>query len=383
MASRHPVDLAGTKGSMSDTGNTARARAKFNEAQQQADAASGYKLISVDDALDQLVDIGKKPVITTGLPTVDSALGFDGLLTGQVYDLCAGTGRGKTSLAGQIARHRANEGDAVLYPFYEAFAGYNVARMASGPMGVRSNEIIRAVEKHRAGVKKHVPAKIHFLSRPTLKQIGQATRDLADKTGKAPTVIVDYIQKLGDVIQTTMKNPDPRLAMSMASAGLLELAESTGATVIAINSISRMNNRRAVDPRRCPPYEFVDVAKESGAVEYDSAGMLVLSLSSDYEGDERIATLTVAKARYGTEMHIDMRFDGARGAWRDLGRVEADDTELRGIILDALDTPCASSNELIKRTKKRGADVRAILKKLTKAGEVHKTDDGYQSARSL
>ena len=62
-------------------------------------------------------------------------------------------------------------------------------------------------------------------------------------------------------------------------------------------------------------------AKESGAVEYDTAGLIVLSLSDELEDGERIATATLAKARYGQEMHIDMRFHGRRGSWRDLGRV--------------------------------------------------------------
>src|SRR5207342_2865315 len=62
---------------------------------------------------------------------------------------------------------------------------------------------------------------------------------------------------------------------------------------------------------------------ESGAVEYDGAGMIVLSLSNESDGEERIGTMTIAKARFGREIHIEARYHGARGTWRDLGEAWA------------------------------------------------------------
>lgn len=336
------------------------------------------QLISVADALDQLERISKAPVYKTPFPTLNEALGVGGMLGGQVYDLCSGTGRGKTSMAGQIALH--HRGD-VLIAFYEAFAGYNVARMAAGPLGLHSNQIIRNAEKHRDAVLGVIPSRIHFLARPTLELLRIESDRIAQSSGTAPFLILDYMQKLGDLIQAGQQRPDARLAMSQASAGLLELAEKSGSPVLAVNAISRMNNRRSSqDPRKVAPYEFVDVAKESGAVEYDSAGMLVVSLSQDSDAQGRIATLTVAKSRYGQEQHIDMRFDGASGAWTDLGRVERETKDvlppLRDAIRTALVKPAKNVTEIVRRTGRGRNDVLAEVRGMIADGEID-TDDGY------
>lgn len=339
------------------------------------------KLITVGDALQQLVKIGNAPVYTSPFPTLNEAIGLDGFLGGQSYNLAAGTGRGKTSWVGQQAMHTAATGHDVLIAIYEAFPGYNVARMAAGPLGVHSNQIIRDVGKHGPAVTKAIPPRIFFLDRPSLSLIREAADQLANASGKPPMVIVDYLQKLADGIQAEQNRPDARLATSQASAGLMDLASSTGSPVIAVSATSRMNNRKTADPRKLSPYELVDVAKESGAVEYDSAGLIVLSLSDDHEGDERIATMTVAKARFGEEVHIDMRFDGKRGAWRDLGRVERGsgsvEMPLRDAIRLALKTTSAPNTaEIIRRTKRGRNDVLAELRAMVIDGEVDKSD-GY------
>lgn len=338
-------------------------------------------LITNGQALEQLVKLSQAPVYTTPFPALNEALGFGGMLGGQVYDVCSGTGRGKTSLAGQFALHHARHGE-VLCAFYEAFAGYNVARMAAGLLGLPSNEIIRNVGQHGAAILRAMPPRFQQLDRPSLATVRAATLKLADRSGRAPLVIIDYMQKLGDMIQAGQHRPDPRLAMSQASAEVLDLASSTGATVIAINAISRQSNRRSQDPRKLAPYELVDVAKESGAVEYDSAGMLVVSLANDWEGDERIATLTVAKARFGLEQHIDMRFHGARGSWRDLGRVDGDEGEdiedaIRKVLARG---PAESRTALATATKKRRGAVLKAIKSMLDEGELVETARGFELA---
>ncbi|HVK89490.1 MAG TPA: hypothetical protein VM513_35450, partial [Kofleriaceae bacterium] len=98
--------------------------------------------------------------------------------------------------------------------------------------------------------------------------------------------------------------------------------DDTGVAIVCVSATGRGKGKLFQTPRKFAPYELVEVSKESGAVEFDGAGIIVLSLSDEYEDDERIATITVAKARFGTEVHIDARYNGRRGTWRDLGAAE-------------------------------------------------------------
>lgn len=339
------------------------------------------RFITVDDAIDEMIEVSKLPIVASPFPTLNDKLGTGGFMAGQNYTIVAGTGRGKTSCVNLMARHHASDGD-VIVAYYEAFAGYNVARMAAGPLGLHSNDLIRNPEQHRDAIRGVVPNRIRFLNRPTLASIREATEYLAQKTGKPPTVFVDYGQKLAELHQAGQARPDARLAMSETSTGLLELADDTKAVVVTVSSMSRMNNRRAADVRKLAPYELVDVAKESGAVEYDSAGMIVLSLSNEYEGDERIATMTLAKSRYGQEAHIEMRFDGKSGLWRDLGEVErAADDDVCDLVREALATPAVGSTELAKRVKRQRKAVFAAIKELIESEEIVRTDRGLELNR--
>lgn len=346
-------------------------------------------LTTIGDALEQLVKIGSAPVYPTPFPTLNEALGFGGMLGGQVYSLPGGTGRGKTSFIGQLAMHHATQGGSVLIAIYEAFAGYNVARMAAGPLGIHSNQIIRNVGAYASRVIEVVSPNIFFLDRPSLETLHQATDQIAQSTGSAPLVIPDYLQKIADLIQAGQQRPDARLATSQASAGLMDLALTTGSPVLAVSATSRVNSRKAQDPRKLAPYELVDVAKESGAVEYDGAGTIVLTLSDEFDGDERIATATMAKARYGIEMHIDMRFHGARGGWRDLGRVEQSSSKprksieppIRDAVLMALRlAPAESGTALAKRCGRNKKDVLAVIRELKSEDLVIETERGLEVA---
>lgn len=283
------------------------------------------RLIDVPSALEELASLATAPVYETPFPTLNEAIGFGGLLGTQAYTLAAGTGRGKTSFIAAVAQHTAMQGVPVLVISYEMKPGYIVARKAAGLIGTHSNEIIRG-RANTALILRAMPvAHLFFLHKPSLADVRTATAQLAQKFGTPPLVIVDYLQKLAEHIARGQARPDLRLATSEASDILVDIADRNACAVLSVSAISRGSNRRATNPRKLEPYELVDVAKESGAVEYDGAGLIVLSLSGDYEGDERVATITLAKARFGRELHIDARYNGRRGDWRDCGEASLED----------------------------------------------------------
>lgn len=278
------------------------------------------KLLSVGQALEDMAFLKKAPIYPTPFPSLNDAIGFGGFLGTQVYTVCAGTGRGKTTWVAAVAAHAAQT-VPVIVASYEMQPGYFVARKAAGVLGFHSNDILRG-EVPMAQVLAAMPyPSMYLMHKPTLRELREAVEHVKAKHGVAPLLVVDYIQKLADEIALTQARPDLRIATSMASATLCSIAESTGAAIIAVSAIGR--GKRALDnPRKVAPYQLVEVAKESGAVEYDGAGLIVLALSDDFDGDERIGTMTLAKARFGQECHIDARYDGRRGSWRDCGVVE-------------------------------------------------------------
>jgi replicative DNA helicase len=285
--------------------------------------AKRLKLISIGQALEELDAIARAPVYPTPYDTVNDALGFGGFLGTQVYTVAAGTGRGKTTWVADVGAFSAQT-VPVIVASYEMKPGYFVARKAAGVLGVHSNAIIRGEVSSGAVLRAMPYPRMFLMHKPSLKELREAVHFVCDKFGQAPLVIVDYIQKLADEIALTQQRPDLRIATSQASATLLDIADRTQCAMLAVSAIGR-GKAALKNPRKHEPYELVEVAKESGAVEYDGAGMIVLSLSNEYENDERIGTITIAKARFGREMHIDARYHGARGTWRDLGEWSGDD----------------------------------------------------------
>ncbi len=283
--------------------------------------AKASPVISVHQALEELVALASTPVYTTPFDGLNVALGFGGMLAGQVYFLAGGTGFGKTSWLGSVVKFHAMNGGHALVAFYEMFAGYYVARMTAKPLGCHANAILRG-EIGMGLVAAAMPQNIEFLDAPSLATLRLVIDEHIAAGLPPPLVVVDYIQLLGDQVLATMARPDPRQANTLASAGLRAIAKATKCVILVVSAASRsVGKKLAGDVRKTPPRDLIDAAKESGAIEYDGAGVIVLSVSDETDGDEMVATMTVAKARFGEAQHLDARFDGRTGWWRECGRV--------------------------------------------------------------
>lgn len=279
-------------------------------------------LIGPAEALAELAEIAAAPRFSTPWDAVNNAIGFGGLLGGQVYFLIGGTGAGKTSFVCQLVRHVSAEGGAALIATYEMPAGYYVARMTAPILGLPSNDIIDGRVNGR-DVRAAYPDRAPLLDRPSMQTLRAAISKLIDTTGRPPLVVIDYLQELAAAIMARQLRPDPRLAVAQASTEVRAIAKDTGAAVVVVSAAGRSSARKLTsqEVRKLSPVELIDSSRESGQVEFDGAAVIVLSTSDDIDGDETIATITVAKARFGTRCHIDARFHGTTGAWRALGRV--------------------------------------------------------------
>lgn len=279
-------------------------------------------VITIGQSLEEIDRLAKTPVYDTPHDELNEALGFGGMLAGQVYYLNGGTGFGKTSFIGGLAKHQAMQQRPVLIAFWEMFAGYYTARMAAPLIGCHSNDILRA-RRAPSEVMRALPTMIEFLDSPSMSVLRRAAERHIRAGRSAPLIIIDYIQLLGDQILATMPRPDARLANAQASAQLRALAKETGSAVVAVSAAGRSASKTlGGDVRKRPPRELIDSARESGAIEYDGAGVIVLSVSDEKDGDESIATVSIAKARFGQAVHLDARYDGRTGGWRVLGVAE-------------------------------------------------------------
>lgn len=318
-------------------------------------------IITVENALDELDRLARTPIFETPFPELNNALGFDGLLGGQVYYLCGGTGFGKTSFIGTVVRHHALSNRPALIAFWEMFSAYYVARMTAGVLGVHAREILRGkIDRQR--ILDVMPRSIEMLDAPSMTILRRAAERATKIWRGPPLIVVDYIQLLGEKIFATMPRPDARLAVAMASGGLRELAKETGSAIIAVSAAGRAASKElAKDVRKRPARDLVASSRESGSIEFDGAGLLVLSLSDEKDGDEDIATVSVAKARFGETRHIDARYDGRTGAWREIGKVVVlpkfkttpDDGSVRAEVLAELrKAPTKSKTSFTKRCKR-------------------------------
>lgn len=344
------------------------------------------RLITIPQALEDLWKLSDAPIYPTPFPTLNEVIGFGGLLGTQVYTVAAGTGRGKTSWVAELAAYAALS-VPVLVASWEMIPGYFVARKAAGVIGVHSNQIIRGEINQRRVLEAMPYERFFFLHKPTVVDLRRAVDQISQQYGTPPLVIVDYIQKLADFVARTMSRPDPRAATSEVSEVLCDLGDSSKSAIVAVSAIGRGNNKRAANPRKVEPYELVDVAKESGNVEYDGAGLIVLSLSSEMDGEERVATITLAKARFGEEIHIDARYNGRRGMWRDCGRLDRTlETAVSGpsserirnkIAAGLANGPVRTLDLIAKAAKGRREDLRDDIQGMLADGEIVKSGGLY------
>jgi replicative DNA helicase len=285
------------------------------------EAGDDVPLISVGGALEELHHLASLPVYPTPFPALNAAIGFDGMIATQAYVLVSGTGGGKTTIAAEIAKFTAANGGDALIATYEMFPAYYVAKMAAGELSVSSNDILR--ERVRASeIMGSIPKRIHFLKRPSLATIRKAIEKIKRSGRRAPLLVVDYLQALAAIVASQMERPDPRAANDLVSRELLRIAEECEVPLLAISATSRSNSDKlAEDVRSLAPKALVGSAKESSQIEYDAAAVIVTSTSDETDMDGSIATVSVAKARFGETCHIDARFDGARGRWQVFERV--------------------------------------------------------------
>ena len=331
------------------------------------------------DAVKDLRKMQGLPRYPTPWPSVTAAIGLDGWYAGQLYTLVGGTGVGKTTFAIAVAKHFAENHGHVIYVSDEMRTGHCLTRAASGALGVSSNDIVRA---HHAYTDEQLastlPPRFWFMRRRPLAKIKEAGLWFKQTYGYGPLFVIDYFGKVVNQVLKSMEKPDPRRATSIVSDELLMIAEDLDSPIFALSaggrgSTSKLRGNRGnrrMDVRDISPAELVDTAKESSDVEYDAAALLTISVSDERDIDGlQIATVTVAKARFGRAQHIAFAYDGPNGIWYDRGRVERAPDVKPGAAVDAMNAEMSTLRAEVMGILAHGpTSQRAIAERIRKAG---------------
>lgn len=264
-----------------------------------------------------------------------------GLLGGWWADtlavLVGHTGRGKSSLAIQIAEQAARHGAPVLYASMEMGTDELVARLLAlrGRDGASWSALKRGAYTSsavaKAGARLVEDAPHLYLWAPgaegrnpeALQRMARSVSAAAG--GCPPLVVLDYVQRLATPASGSATD-DRRGAVSDLSGRLRDLSRPgglgddwPGAAVLALSSTGR-NNYAAFgsteELRKAT--ELEGSGKESGELEYDAPVLLCMTSNKPSDGEieppnGRLSLVRVVKNREGSGGSSWMLFEAARG----------------------------------------------------------------------
>lgn len=283
------------------------------------------------------------------------------------------TGRGKSSLAVQVAERAAREGAPVLYASLEMSAEELVARLLAlrGSPGASWSALKRGAYTPAAvaaaGARLVADCPHLYLWAPdsvdrnpeALQRMARAVSAVAGN--RPPLVVLDYVQRLAPP-----DKEDRRIAVSDLSGRLRDLSrpggmaikEWPGAAVLALSSTGRGNYAAfgsTAELRMSPDLE--GSGKESGELEYDAPVLLCMTSDKPGDGEDepsdgRLSLVRVVKNREGSNGAAWLLFEAARG---------------RFVETEAPPPPEASNAP-------RGPDPRALALSLKAADDKHARD---------
>ena len=217
-------------------------------------------LSETDDVLRRGAPAGAT-VWPTGFPALDDAL-TGGLRSGELVLLGGPAGHGKTTIGMQFARNSVAAGGTALVFSYEHESHTLLERLismeaAEGDPGEVAGvlDVRRALEKGSGGASlesvlgglvggaRAYAALVGYGDRLQIHESSGATTTLAEveatvnrvteRTGKAPLVLLDYIQKL------PVDRPDEDERSTAAAEGLKDLALAARVPVVAISAAEK------------------------------------------------------------------------------------------------------------------------------------------------
>lgn len=261
------------------------------------------KIQSQADLTDAFIlDLGSpSPGMKTGFDKLDGII--KGLKPG-LFVIAAPPSAGKTTYVLQLADQVAERNQApVLYFTYEQ-SPFDLWVKSIARLSSVSNEAIKegrssaSVEAAATEYKRFAKwIKVIEADRQhTVRRIRLMAQREKMKTGKAPIIVIDYLQ----IVPVEEAGQDKRVAVDFLVSDLKRIARDIGSPVIAISAMSRAE------------YDRVKMSgfKESGGIEYGTDIAAIMTVEEEGEdGEGRTVALNIIKNRNGRRGKVGMKYD--------------------------------------------------------------------------
>ncbi|WP_226487601.1 replicative DNA helicase [Streptomyces parvulus] len=277
-----------------------QAELEYLTADDQNDDTFGRFGDHLDTHLDSLA-VSLPAAARTGFTDLDTLMK---LMPGQMILVAARPAMGKSAFALGVATANARRGGPTLVHSLEmgrdevsnrilaARARVAFHHLRDGAEGLTEEDWGR-LDRHTPELK-GLPLWLDYSARVSPARIRSRVKTVLRETGRAPLVVVDYLQ----LMQTDQRNPRQSTydRVTEISRELKILASDTGAVILALAQLNRGPEQR---PDKRPA---VSDLRDSGALEQDADAIILLHREDYYEpesGRSGETDLIVAKHRNG------------------------------------------------------------------------------------
>ncbi|MFJ3826038.1 replicative DNA helicase [Streptomyces nodosus] len=277
----------------------------------------------LDAHLDSLA-VSLPPAAVTGFTDLDSLMK---LMPGQMVVVAARPAMGKSAFALGVATANARTGAPTLVHSLEMGRAEVSNRILSARARVAFHHIRDGVDgltqddwdrlDRHAPELRDLPLWMDYSARVSPARIRSRIKTIVRETGRAPLVVVDYLQ----LMQTDQRNArqSPYERVTEISRELKILASDTGAVLIALAQLNRGPEQRQ-DKRPA-----VSDLRDSGALEQDADSIILLHREDYYEPESGRAgetDLIVAKHRNGPTATVTVAHQFHYSRLRDMSAAE-------------------------------------------------------------
>lgn len=207
------------------------------------------------------------------------------------------TGRGKTAMALQIARHHAKAIGPALFVSAELSGGVAGARLVAQATGMSWFDVLSGacdLDTMRAALDIPRLSIVDDMGPDVLRMLDAEVADLCrEYPDKTPLVVVDYLQIVAS------GGRDMRERVTDVAVYLRQLAGKYRCGVLALSKAGR-SAARALRGGESMGTDATEAAAESGAIEHEASVVLALgAVRNDSDGINTIVDVSIAKTRFG------------------------------------------------------------------------------------
>ncbi|WP_444468386.1 replicative DNA helicase (plasmid) [Streptomyces rochei] len=281
----------------------------------------------LDAHLDSLA-VSVPPAAVTGFTDLDSLMK---LMPGQMILVAARPAMGKSAFALGVATANARKGGPTLVHSLEMGRAEVSNRILSARARVAFHHIRDGVDSltqddwdrldRYTPELRDLPLWMDYSARVSPARIRSRIKTVIRETGRAPLVVVDYLQ----LMQTDQRNSRQSTydRVTEISRELKILASDTGAVIIALAQLNRGPEQRQ-DKRPA-----VSDLRDSGALEQDADAIILLHREDYYEPESERSgetDLIVAKHRNGPTATVTVAHQFHYSRLRDMSGAEEPET---------------------------------------------------------